>query len=763
MAHLSDDDVPTMTGTPGSLIEEPEDSGDTTSADLSVPVAAAIHAAAEAVATKAATPPTDDDDDDTAGHDAEDRTVQQKVGTPGLRGSRPDAPSPPTTGPSTLASASPASPTAPATGPPTQAASPNTVASPTSSSPNIWSTPSTEPSGSPTTVDDDELEDSVTATAPRIPASKLNITIPGAVEIRTVDHDELLDETEVKTMANLSPELERAIKNARLQSPNAPQPSQPPPPPRPAAGVPAAPSIAAVTKPSRDNDLAATAPSPHANAPTEAVIETELDPDDLAPDSDEVLPADEESVTSQSLAPRVGSMPDTEVSPPSATDTPKDLPPTSRASMPEPETSKTGADAAVAAAIAAAEIDELQTRPGLGEASADDPPTRPGLVEPPTRPGIGEPPTSPRAGDPPTNPRPGDPITYPRTGDVPTSKRVEIRSSAESEVDDSITTQAPKLPPNLIAAVVAKATAIPSSKPAAKSSSKPPAIDDDDSTDGMTTKVKRANVDPSDAPTSRNDSPADGESESITTQAPGPLTNILRVIAADGASGGDERPIEEEEPEENRTAVMANAPLIRAAEQNLVNGGRSGPLSVPTQMGIGPRAVAAPQLNPTSESGLRVARPGSGSGERMSTGAIPNADPRTSGVARSAMPGDSGAPHGLALANTELAFPPGSTPQPSLHDVDLGKGPRYGLLVAIVAFVSFVVPVTLFFFLRGGDTPATPGTPNEPAGDFQKHDGPRTKLEKGKKPPPDPSATPSASASASGSAKPPDKRFPFRR
>lgn len=53
--------------------------------------------------------------------------------------------------------------------------------------------------------DDDESSDSLTATAPRVSRPLLPIHIPGSVEIRTVEHDELLDETEVKTVAGNSP------------------------------------------------------------------------------------------------------------------------------------------------------------------------------------------------------------------------------------------------------------------------------------------------------------------------------------------------------------------------------------------------------------------------------------------------------------------------------------------------------------------------------------------------------------------------------
>ena len=114
--------------------------------------------------------------------------------------------------------------------------------------------------------------------------------------------------------------------------------------------------------------------------------------------------------------------------------------------------------------------------------------------------------------------------------------------------------------------------------------------------------------------------------------------------------------------------------------------------------------------------------------------------------------------------------------QPSVHDVDLGKGPRYGLLVAIVGVISIAVPVTLFYFLHhsASDGPAITGTPSEPASEIEKHDGTRVKGVRGKNgqlvapsasvaAPAAPSSSPSASPSASASAKPGGRGFPFRR
>ena len=164
-----------------------------------------------------------------------------------------------------------------------------------------------------------------------------------------------------------------------------------------------------------------------------------------------------------------------------------------------------------------------------------------------------------------------------------------------------------------------------------------------------------------------------------------------------------------------------------------------------------PQGSAAPRLEPSSESGLRVARVAS-SDERASPEALGVAgDGRHSGVVGTAnalaSDGSISAPIDVrAHANTELAFPGG---QPSLHDVDLGAGgPRYGLLVAIVAVISIIVPVTLFAVLRRGPDAPVPGVASEPVSEIETHDPPRgKKLGKGQTPP-----APSASASASTAA-----------
>ena len=528
--------------------------------------------------------------------------------------------------------------------------------------------------------------------------------IPGAVEIRTIEHDELLDETEVRTLANSVPASVAAVLDAaRADSSRSP---------RPAAGAP----------------------------PTEP----------------EPSPADEESdsVTTQAPAPRLED-PDTDLAP-------RTLSPPTLSTNPA-STRRTGPPRS-----------SSQAPVTTNSSDADEPPTRPGMDEPPTQPGVSEDsPTKPGAGDSPTKPGFGEPPTLPRLGDEK-GPRAPVRPAAGSgyyegddsvtskkkpvddEIEDSITAQAPAVPVTFISAVTGAGLG-----------------DLDDATDGTTQKVRRKR---------QVSSPADEEAESITTQAPGPLTNMLRVIAAseDGIDrskpagrGSQSEDVgfddEDEEPAENKTAVMPNAPLQRVMDA--VNGGSGGmamtgpqgtlgmqaPLR-PTSPGItmksGRAATAAlPQLEPSSESGLRIARPEEHA-ERASLGVLGVGDPRGSGMAPVPMgPDGHHANDGRYLGPPDISFK-----QPSVHDVDLNRGgPSYGPLVAIVAIVSIVVPVTLFIALRKNDVEASPDAPTSsapvsPAGaarDFQNHDPPRTKADKTK---PGASASAAASGSASASA-----------
>ncbi|MBX3188451.1 MAG: hypothetical protein KF819_15650 [Labilithrix sp.] len=348
-------------------------------------------------------------------------------------------------------------------------------------------------------------------------------------------------------------------------------------------------------------------------------------------------------------------------------------------------------------------------------APAEEPPTRPGVEEPATRPGLADPPPSL------TSAAKKDAPLYDADDDESVTTRGPAVDPFES--DDSVTTQGP-------------AVAIEDGLPI------------DEGTDGTTQRVKKL----------KTRSPADSEVDSITTQAPGNLTNMLRVIAADDPAAA--AAIEDEELPENRTAVMANAPIRSVIEEVSAQQARGElPPIRPTgpQINLASKAATAPQLHPTSESGLRVARQGSASGEHASLRAIGVHDARTSGVGPTSRHLETGPHDPRALAATMDAFAP---QQPSLHDVDFGKGPRYGLIVGVVAVVSLLVPVTLFIVLNRGEGEVSVPTASTASSDFQRHvDAPRGKHDRNKKA--DPAAPPSAAASTS--AKPPPPRFPFRR
>lgn len=635
---MPDDDGPTMTGAPDRQVPIPplppddveeDDSDDTTCAASGPP-------------TSKSEPP--------AGHEEEDRTIQQRVAPPQAQPARKPAPPPPSVAPRKT-------PTPPPVAPPprTVALEVDPPAIGTDPIPSV--APSTQPSAqqasgvpssSPVSVapeteasdltDDAELEDSITATAPRIDGSNNPMTVPGAVDIRTLDADEMLDETEVRTRPGHMP---LAIP-ATLRASPATQGVLPSP--RPAAGRP--PTIALPTSPADGYD--------NEN--------------------------DDDGVTTEGPAPRVGS----------STDLGEPFLIASKAS---PET------------LAHPSIPRTQSSPALVD-PGDEPPTRPGIE---------------------------------------TASKGSYANEDDEEIvttqvgggglyeEDSVTTQAPAVPLSLVEAALA-------------GKSKPGIADTALIDDGTTQRLKKAVL--------VDASPADGEAESITTQAPGPLTNILRVIASGSspdleAATARTAPLEDdEEPPENRTAVMVNAPLKRIIDE--IDSASRLPAIRPTGPNLThpQQGSAAPRLAPSSGSGLRVARPASGSNER------------NSGVGRAAasLASDASVSEQIDLrahAATELAFPP---MQPSLHDIGLGKGPRYGLLVAVVAVISIIVPVTLFLALRRDGEPIPPSTPSEPASEIQKHDPVRAKAERGKNgktlQPTVPSAPASGSASAPASAAP---------
>ena len=660
---MPEDDAPTMTGTPGDRhADVPTDSDDTTTAE--------------------AGPPASRGSDD----DVADRTVQQKVKAPTAR----RLPVPPTPArPATLASpSSRPPPTLPSSVPP-----PGPSIVPTASLVPSTTTSSRAFASAAEIVEEEaidleneEIEDSITATAPRV--NPAGLTIPRTIKISNVDDDDLADETEVRTLVGHIP---ISLPSSRRSEPIHSS-SQPPPPPRPAAGVPASVQAAPSTQPGGEDE------------------------------------DDDDGVTTEAPAPRVGSVPDLAASigilPASSGPTTDPQP-----SAPVTKPSTSGDGPPVATSRRGVESgDELPTRPGVE-----------GLGELPTRPGLGDLRKAERDGG-----YANDQDEDEEDGNVTARARVVTPEPYE---DESVTTQANAVSEQMSAAVRARAPGLPGIGDATL----------DDGTDGTTQKVKTRKAALS--------SPADSEAESITTQAPGPLTNILRVLTSEGSTP----PIDDdEEPPENRTAVMLNAPLKRIIELSASPPGPSSrsmpairptgpPLTLP--LGSAGRGSAAPQLAPSSESGLRVAR--ASAAEHGSLGRLGVGDARPSGTARSGTAMGEGV-NGIIdpRAPTEAMFHPS---QPSLHDIDLGKGPRYGLLVAIVAFVSFVVPVTLFVVLRGHPDAITPGVPAEPVSELKKHDPPRAKLDKKTAAAASASAAVSASASASSSSHKPPSRPPFRR
>lgn len=330
--------------------------------------------------------------------------------------------------------------------------------------------------------------------------------------------------------------------------------------------------------------------------------------------------------------------------------------------------------------------------------ATSEPLTQPGL-EAPTRPGV-EATTSPGV----------DPPTRPGTLDAPTLPRSK-RPSDLYDDDESVTKRG--------------------------RAAKPPYEDD---ADGTTNKRRAPAV-----------APADEEAESITMEAPGPLTNMLRVIASEPAAGAkDEAPASGDEGM-NETAVMPNAPVApaRKKQPTLMGIAPQGtlpsqrPANAPPTATVGPRIAAVAQqaaiLETSSESGLRIARPDDGQAERASLSAL--------AVGAEAAPAPSMAPPDVVpqvpLFDTPANRPPDAPPlgvTPSLHEYDFGaKMPRYGLLVGVVATISLLVPIAVYVALQRPSELMPAAPPSIAASDpVKRGDAMRTKAPK---PPPPPSAS----------------------
>ncbi len=258
---------------------------------------------------------------------------------------------------------------------------------------------------------------------------------------------------------------------------------------------------------------------------------------------------------------------------------------------------------------------------------------------------------------------------------------VTSRAPAVDYADDSITTQAPNMPAAIASAGVAL----------------PPPIDGE--TEGTTKKVRK--------------NAADEDAESITTQAPGHLTNMLRVIASDknAPDGDDDDP---DDPIQAHTQVMANAPLKPSdLGAHVVRGG----------------VALAHQLEPSSESGLRVAQPERVDADRASLGAIgvPSRERRISNMAVI------GARDSSRLKVTQ---PPATFVSPDADE----KKPPYALVVGVVALISIAIPAVLFIVLNQSTGEVAPRVAAQPVPDpVIRADAPRARA-------PRPNASPSTTA-----------------
>ncbi len=298
--------------------------------------------------------------------------------------------------------------------------------------------------------------------------------------------------------------------------------------------------------------------------------------------------------------------------------------------------------------------------------------------------------------------------------DAPTGQGPAPVTAPEYEPDDSIT----GLAPNISKLSLSSVAVGPS--PRTDEGALP------DLTEGTTHKMARTGAAVAELPADAldDDDDEDEATASITAEAPAPMTNMLRVIAAEGAPQRTKplsaiAPIEEEDLPRDKTAVMASAPLRAAARVH----------------------------QPTSDSGLR-ARADSTSGERPSAQLAP-------GYAVSHPPSDGRMPT-PPVPGSSHAFDP-----PAPWDTPAAAAPRYGALVGFVATVSVCFPIALYFLLRSG---APPPAPPEPAR-VEVSVNPlasSTPLVKPSHPaPPPPEA--SASASAPTHAPAPRRRAPVRR
>lgn len=249
------------------------------------------------------------------------------------------------------------------------------------------------------------------------------------------------------------------------------------------------------------------------------------------------------------------------------------------------------------------------------------------------------------------------------------------------EADESVTTRGPAVDFPDDSAI----TQAPITSPAPGTTKLPTALGSAplfEETDGTTKKVARRKT--------ADDQP------SVTSEAPaGHLTNMLRVIA-----GGEVEAEDDDDSTENRTAVMANAP-VKPMSSGAVRAAPRFPVISP--LGGGRNAAIADLRSelrePSSDSGLRVARAEAPSGDHASVRALfvgtALDGARTNEIAQGALP-EEAQPNPFAAT---VVAPPARDPR----DLSVNaKKPRYGLVVGIVATLSFAIPLLLFLWLQAG-------------------------------------------------------------
>ncbi len=185
------------------------------------------------------------------------------------------------------------------------------------------------------------------------------------------------------------------------------------------------------------------------------------------------------------------------------------------------------------------------------------------------------------------------------------------------------------------------------------------------------------------------------DDESITTRAPGHMTNMLRVMTSDESEA-----LPTEESPQNRTAVMATAPVKPAMIAN-------GPLPVSTSIPTLAAVESAPRMD-----GMAFPQP-----EARNLGVPP-----VEAWQSSFRPAEPMGAHPTA-SPAEAAYAQGDS-----YVAPIPRRPRYGLLVSLVALASITIPSALFFALNLPAEAVTPRIASEAQPDIVRRiDPPRGK------------------------------------